>query len=122
MMTPVELVATVPSPQVPAGGGPLTLRTIRGNEPLWTFTIPAYKFTEHLPVAITLLVKANADTPDGAAFATMPATVTDPAGRFQVQVTTAATASPGRYAYKVVSTDAAGTACLLFGDFVVIAA
>ncbi len=117
----LSLVTTLLPAKFTVLGREMTLTAIRGNEPLWTFTLPNYNFNEHLPATLTLLVKANADAPDGSAFATLQGTVIDPAnGKFTIQVTTAATANPGRFFYKLMIADAGGGWCMMFGDFVVV--
>ncbi len=104
-------------------GSQFPLTTIKGNESLLTFTIPDYNFTQHLPATIQCIVKASADTPDASAIATIPATITDPAGgTFTIQVTQAATASAGRYFWKLKISDTSPVTpmTLMSGDFVVV--
>jgi hypothetical protein len=103
-------------------GRQMMLQAIKGTDPLWTFTAPGYDFTKHLPPTITLLVKNSPDASDAAAFATCAGTISDPTnGKFNVQLTTAATAAPGRFFYKLLMTDNASH-LWLSGDFVVMSA
>ncbi len=104
----------------------IVLKVQEGNEPLLTITaqkrnpdgtVSAFDLTGS---AVTMYVKATADTADGSAMATYTASVTDaPNGKFTVQVTTAATVTPGRYFYKINSVIAAHPQTLQHGDFIV---
>lgn len=108
----------------------IQLTVPEGNEPLLTITainsstgIP-YNLSGPPPSTVTAIIKASADTPDASAIATIPATIVDgPAGQFTVQIPAAATASPGRYFYKINAQDSIipnRTQTLQHGDFVVV--
>lgn len=104
----------------------IPLKVQEGNEPLLTITaqkrnpdgsVSPFDLTG---AAVTMYVKVNADTADGSALATYTATITDaPNGKFTVQVTTAATVTPGLFFYKINSVIAAHPQTLQHGDFLV---
>lgn len=104
----------------------IPLKVQEGNEPLLTITAQKRNpdgSTSPFDLtgsAVTMYVKATKNTADGSAMATITATITDaPNGKFTVQVTTAATANPGVYWYKINSVIAAHPQTLQHGDFIV---
>jgi len=104
----------------------IVLKVQEGNEPLLTITAQKRNpdgSTSPFDLTgstVTMYVKGNADIADGSAIATYTGSISDaPNGKFSVQVTTAATATPGRYFYKINSVIAAHPQTLQHGDLIV---
>jgi BppU N-terminal domain len=104
----------------------ITLKVQEGNEPLLTITaqkrnpdgtVSPYDLTG---ATVTMYVKATKDTPDGSPMATYTATITDAVnGKFTIQLSTAATANPGTFWYKINAVSATHPQTLQHGDFIV---
>jgi hypothetical protein len=71
-----------------------------GDQPLLTFDVPSGGATGS---TVSFIAKANEDTADGAAMATISGTVVNDT-QVTVQVSSAVTATKGTYWYKVILT------------------